>query len=122
MITVPKHIAMLIARFMEERITPEESERLGEWMELNDENMQMFELLTEERNTKWAKAWFREMGVRNRYIERKKYSGWYEPPSEPWPVSLVVLSVMCILLVIVLIILFQFYPELIREFFSRFNI
>ncbi|MBO9573075.1 MAG: DUF4974 domain-containing protein [Chitinophagaceae bacterium] len=83
MVSDKQHSAVLIARFMEKRLSNKQAEQLDNWLLASDKNMQLFELLTEERNTGWAKSWFTEAGVENRYLKNKKYSGWYKPRKKP---------------------------------------
>lgn len=44
---VPERIAFLILMYMHEQITPEQHDELDAWVEGSDENMQLFEKLTD---------------------------------------------------------------------------
>ncbi|MEO8584022.1 MAG: hypothetical protein ABI415_09515 [Flavitalea sp.] len=70
---------MLIARSMGNRISPEEEKELDAWLAESDENMRLFEDLTNDNKSEWAKQWFKEAGVKTGFIKWKKMGGWYTP-------------------------------------------
>lgn len=55
---------------------------LDEWVCANEENMKLFEDLTNDFKSKWAKQWFAEAGVNTRFIKWKNMDGWYKPETK----------------------------------------
>lgn len=62
----------LIAGFLKQTLTEEEAEELDTWILASDENMILFEKMTDERNIKQATEWFRKMNVEAGLAETKK--------------------------------------------------
>lgn len=103
MVSVPGKIAVLIAGFMEDRLDEAQAEELTQWLHAADEHMQMFELLTEERNAVWAKKWFAKAGVKNHYFRGKRYEGWYR--EEPGNLKGFYVLIVCAVIAMALIFL-----------------
>lgn len=55
--------AYLIAGFLKQSLTQEEKEELDKWILANDENMILFEKMTDEKNLAQAAEWFKKMNV-----------------------------------------------------------
>lgn len=72
----------LIAKLMAGRTTPEEEEELENWMLWNDDNLNLFQALTNDEKTAWAKQWFAEAGINTKGIEWKDTSGWYRTDTD----------------------------------------
>lgn len=76
-------IAYLIAGFLKQTLTIEEKEELDEWIMRSDENMILFEKMTDEKNIEQAAGWFKQMNVeeelkqtKRKIHERKRTGGW----------------------------------------------
>jgi len=63
--------AYLIAGFLKQTLTKEEKDELDEWILANDENMILFEKMTDEKNLAEAAEWFRKMNVEKDLAETK---------------------------------------------------
>ena len=55
--------AYLIAGFLKQTLTEEEKDELDEWILASDENMILFEKMTDEKNLIQANEWFKKMNV-----------------------------------------------------------
>jgi transmembrane sensor len=55
--------AYLIAGFLKQTLTEEEKGELDEWILASDENMILFEKMTDEKNVAQATEWFKKMNV-----------------------------------------------------------
>jgi len=64
--------AYLIAGFLKQNLTEEEKDELDEWILASDENMILFEKMTDEKNVAQAAAWFRKMNVEQDLAETKR--------------------------------------------------
>ena len=64
--------AYLIAGFLKQKLTEEEKDELDEWILASDENMVLFETMTDEKNVAQAAAWFRKMNVEKDLGETKR--------------------------------------------------
>ncbi|MEP7257680.1 MAG: hypothetical protein ABI687_04820 [Flavitalea sp.] len=73
----------LIAKFMGNRINAQEEKELDEWICMDDDNMKLFEDLTNDFHARWAKQWFKEAGVKTPSIKWRDRSGWYRPDPNP---------------------------------------
>ena len=65
------HTAYLIAGFLRQTLTEEEKHELDEWILASDENMILFEKMTDEKNVAQAAEWFRKMNVEKGLAETK---------------------------------------------------
>ncbi|MBS1738454.1 MAG: FecR domain-containing protein [Bacteroidetes bacterium] len=65
-------VAYLIAGFLRQTLTEEEKEELDQWILASDENMVLFEKMTDEKNIAQAKEWFKKMNVEEELSEFKK--------------------------------------------------
>lgn len=63
--------AYLIAGFLKQTLTEEEKDELDEWILASDENMILFEKMTDEKNVAQAAEWFRQMDVEKDLAETK---------------------------------------------------
>lgn len=63
--------AYLIAGFLKQTLTEEEKDELDEWILASDENMIVFEKMTDEKNVAQAAEWFRQMDVEKDLAETK---------------------------------------------------
>jgi hypothetical protein len=73
----------LIAKVIGEKITEEEGKVLEEWILADEKNMKLFEDLTNDFKSQWAKKWFAEAGVDTRFIKWPNREGWYKPEKRP---------------------------------------
>jgi ferric-dicitrate binding protein FerR (iron transport regulator) len=64
--------AYLIAGFLKQTLTEEEKDELDEWILANDENMILFEKMTDEKNLAQAGEWFKKMNVEEDLQKTKK--------------------------------------------------
>jgi ferric-dicitrate binding protein FerR (iron transport regulator) len=64
--------AYLIAGFLKQTLTEEEKEELDAWILASDENMILFEKMTDEKNLEQAAGWFKEMNVEEELREIKR--------------------------------------------------
>ena len=94
----------LIAKLMRDDISREESRELDDWVMANEENMKLFEDLINEYKGRWAKAWFKEMGINTRGIKWKDTEGWYKEDKNMWD-FFIVMAVMFLFLALVYFVL-----------------
>jgi len=64
--------AYLIAGFLKETLTGEEKEELDAWILASEENMILFEKMTDEKNLEQAADWFKKMNVEDELQETKR--------------------------------------------------
>lgn len=64
--------AYLIAGFLKQTLTIEEKEELDAWILASDENMILFEKMTDEKNLEQAAGWFKQMNVEDELRETKR--------------------------------------------------
>jgi hypothetical protein len=64
--------AYLIAGFLKQTLTEEEKEELDVWILASDENMILFEKMTDEKNLEQAAGWFKQMNVEEELQQTKK--------------------------------------------------
>lgn len=64
--------AYLIAGFLKQTLTIEEKQELDEWILASDENMILFEKMTDEKNLEQAAVWFKQMNVEKELQETKR--------------------------------------------------
>jgi ferric-dicitrate binding protein FerR (iron transport regulator) len=64
--------AYLIAGFLKQTLTEEEKDELDDWILASDENMILFEKMTDEKNVVQASAWFKKMNVEEDLQKTKK--------------------------------------------------
>lgn len=64
--------AYLIAGFLKQTLTIEEKEELDAWILASDENMILFEKMTDEKNLEQAAGWFKQMNVEKELKETKR--------------------------------------------------
>lgn len=64
--------AYLIAGFLRQTLTEEEKDELDEWILANDENMILFEKMTDEKNLAQATEWFKKMNVEKDLAETRR--------------------------------------------------
>ena len=69
----------LIAKFIAYKCSPEEEKELDDWVNESPDNLKLFEDLTNEFKSTWAKQWFAKAGIKTGFIRWKKMEGWYEP-------------------------------------------
>lgn len=74
----------LIANLLRDKISRDESRELDDWVMAKEENMRLFEDLINEYKGRWAKAWFKEMGISTRGIKWKDTEGWYKEDKNMW--------------------------------------
>jgi len=98
----------LIAKFMAKRINAREEKELDEWICMDDDNMKLFEDLTNDFNARWAKQWFKETGVKTRSIKWRDMRGWYRPSPNPRRGFYIIMGV-CALVMIMLYIVFKYF-------------
>lgn len=64
--------AYLIAGFLKQTLTEEEKDELDEWILASDENMILFEKMTDEKNLAQAGEWFAKMNVEDDLAQTKR--------------------------------------------------
>ena len=64
--------AYLIAGFLKQILTEEEKEELDAWILASDENMILFEKMTDEKNIEQAADWYKQMNVGEELQETKR--------------------------------------------------
>lgn len=64
--------AYLIAGFLKNELNGEERDELDEWILEREENMILFEKMTDERNIAEAREWFRKMKIEEDLIKTKR--------------------------------------------------
>lgn len=52
--TIPERIAYLILLYMHDQLTPDQHDELDAWVELSDENMERFAIVTDEDRIRLA--------------------------------------------------------------------
>jgi ferric-dicitrate binding protein FerR (iron transport regulator) len=55
------HVARLIAGYIQGTLNPKEHDELDEWVAASDENMKLFEELTDEKNIEETMEWYRKI-------------------------------------------------------------
>lgn len=63
--------AYLMSGFLKQTLNQEEKEELDNWILASDENMALFEKMTDEKNLAEAYAWFKKMNVAEEFEETK---------------------------------------------------
>ena len=58
-----QRVARLIAGFIAHRLTGEQRQELDDWIGDSDENLLLFEQLTDEKNIVWAHQWFSDLDI-----------------------------------------------------------
>jgi len=71
--------AYLIAGFLKHTLTEEEKDELDEWILANDENMILFEKMTDEKNLAQANDWFKKMNIEDEFVKAKKRKNTKKP-------------------------------------------
>ncbi|MEO8583652.1 MAG: hypothetical protein ABI415_07635 [Flavitalea sp.] len=89
----------LIARFLADKITPQEEVLLDEWLKESNENLQMFEHLINPWKAMWAKQWFKDAGIKTRGIKWKNMDGWYKPETPAEQVYYILAGVVFLVMV-----------------------
>ena len=69
-------IAYLIAGFIQENLSPAEREELDDWVGDSNDNLILFEELTDEQNLQQSLRWFRELDM-ERARKRVQKKNWY---------------------------------------------
>lgn len=76
-------VAFLVSGFLKGNLTEEEKDELDQWILASEENMILFEKLTDEKNLAEAVAWFKKMDIeeeleqtKQKMAGRKKASRW----------------------------------------------
>jgi len=64
--------AYLIAGFLKHTLTEDEKDELDEWILTNDENMILFEKMTDEKNLAQANDWFKKMNIEKDLQQTKR--------------------------------------------------
>jgi ferric-dicitrate binding protein FerR (iron transport regulator) len=64
--------AYLIAGFLKQTLTEDEKRELDAWILASDENMELFEKMTDEKNIEQATDWFKKMNVEDELQETKR--------------------------------------------------
>lgn len=65
-------MAFLVSGFLKGNLTEEEKEELDQWILASEENMILFEKLTDEKNLAEAAEWFRKMDVEDELEQTKR--------------------------------------------------
>jgi len=83
-ITDPREraIAILMAKFIKGKLKNEEEKELDNWILDREENMKLFEKLSNAGNEEWAVKWFAERGVKPGFLKRRS-KDWYQPGPSP---------------------------------------
>src|SRR5258706_11317410 len=77
-----KRIADLIFGFLQERLTKKEHDELDEWVAASDENLEIFERLTDESNLEKAMQYLASVQTEHD-LQKKKEEIPFERPREP---------------------------------------
>lgn len=78
-------IARLVAGFIRGTLSRNEQVELDEWVAASDENMQLFERLTDEKNLELAAKWMESVNTEKALQEKKKDMVFNRPAtSTPW--------------------------------------
>jgi hypothetical protein len=64
---------------LKQTLTEEEKDELDEWILANDENMILFEKMTDEKNLAQAHDWFKKMNVEDDFVKTKKKKNTKKP-------------------------------------------
>lgn len=72
-----QRITMLIRLFMRGKLSEAESAELDEWLSASDENMLLFERITDSKNSGWARAWLQSAGIKPAGTPRPDRDKWY---------------------------------------------
>ncbi len=75
--------AYLIAGFLKQTLTIEEKEELDAWILASDENMILFEKMTDEKNIEQAAGWFKQMNV-DKELQQTKRKIQHRKPIRLW--------------------------------------
>jgi ferric-dicitrate binding protein FerR (iron transport regulator) len=73
-------IAQLIAGYLRGTISKREHEELDNWIAASDENMQLFERLTDEKNLEEAAKWIENVDTEKALEEKKQQIEFNKPP------------------------------------------
>jgi ferric-dicitrate binding protein FerR (iron transport regulator) len=76
--------AYLIAGFLKQTLTQEEKDELDDWILASDENMILFEKMTDEKNLAEANNWFKKINVEEDLVKTKKKLT-AKKPMRLWP-------------------------------------
>lgn len=90
---------------MGDRISEEDEMALHDWICADDNNMKLFEDLTNDYKARWAKQWFKEAGVKTRFIKWKNMEGWYRPDPDPRKAFYAAVAVTVAFMILVYIVL-----------------
>lgn len=75
-----QRIAYLVAAFVNHTITEAEHDELNTWVEASDENMRLFEELTDEKNIRSGLQFMSGIHTEQKLQELKKKAGWKPAP------------------------------------------
>lgn len=73
-------IARLIAGYVRGTLSKKEHDELDEWITVNDENMQLFERLTDEKNLEEVTKWMESVDTEKALKEKKEQIVFNKPP------------------------------------------
>jgi transmembrane sensor len=96
-------VAYLVAGYIRGTISKKEHDELDEWICENDENMELFEKLTDEKNIEEATRWMQSVQTEEALREKKKTIN-FKKPKTIWMRSLPYVAAACIILIIGLIV------------------
>jgi transmembrane sensor len=88
--------AYLIAGFLKQTLSEEEKDELDEWILASDENMILFEKMTDEKNLAQANLWFKEMDVEDG-LRKTKIKIENRKPVRLWPYAIAAAIVLLII-------------------------
>src|SRR5436190_441593 len=98
-------IAYLVAGYIKGTISKKEHDELDEWICENDENMELFEKLTDEKNIEIATRLMQKMETEQVLEEKKKVISFNKSENKTvWIKSLPYVAAACIILIVGLIV------------------
>jgi len=89
--------AYLIAGFLKHTLTEEEKDELDDWILASDENMILFEKMTDEKNLAQANVWFNKMNVAEE-LQKTKMKIEARKPTRLWQYAIAAAVVIIIII------------------------
>lgn len=103
-----RRIAYLVAGYVRGTISKKEHDELDEWICASDENLELFEKLTDDKNIEEATSWMQKIETEKALEEKKRSISFNKPKSNT--IRIRVLSYVAAACVILVIGLFIFKP------------
>lgn len=100
-------VAYLIAGFIRNTLTEEERDELDDWITASDENMKLFEDLTDENNLEANMAWMDKVQSEKKYMQRHE-DGAFKKPARRFSIRKVWLAAASVVLIAGAYIIYQY--------------